>query len=120
MNRLKDKIAIITGSTSGMGRASAELFAKEGAKVVIVGRNETRAQNVVETIKSNGGEAIYVIADMTNPNDLENIVNTTINEYGTIDILFNNAGTFSLNSLMELSLEEWNNILAVNVTAAFF
>lgn len=119
MGRLEGKVAIITGSTSGMGRSSAELFAKEGAKVVVVGRNETRAKEVVDIIKSGGGEAIYVIADMTNPDDLENIVKTTVDEYGTVDVLFNNAGMFSVNPLTELSLEEWNNILAVNVTAAF-
>lgn len=119
MGRLDGKVAIITGSTSGMGRASAEMFGKEGAKVVVVGRNEERANEVVDKIKSEGGEAIYVIADMTNPDDLQNIVDKTVQEYGTVDVLFNNAGTFSLNPLMDLSLEEWNKILAVNVTAAF-
>lgn len=119
MARLEGKVAIITGSTSGMGRASAELFAKEGAKVVVVGRNEGRAKEVVDTIKSEGGEALYVIADMSNPDDLQNIVDTAVAEYGTIDILFNNAGMFSLTPLTDLSLEDWNNIFAVNVTAAF-
>lgn len=119
MARLNGKVAIITGSTSGMGRATAELFGKEGAKVVVVGRNEERANEVVDKIKSEGGEAIYVLADMTNPDDLQKIVDTTVKEYGTIDVLFNNAGTFSLSPLMDLSLEEWNNIFAVNVTSAF-
>ena len=120
MARLEGKVAIITGSTSGMGRASAELFAKEGAKVVVVGRNETRAKDVVDTIKADGGEAIYVIANMSDPKELEKIVTTTLDEYGTVDVLFNNAGMFSVNQLVDLSLEEWNNILAVNVTAAFY
>lgn len=119
MGRLDGKVSIITGSTSGMGRSSAELFAKEGAKVVVVGRNEERAKQVVETIKSEGGEAIYVLADMTNPDDLKNIVDKTVEKYGRIDVLFNNAGTFSLNNLMDLSLKEWNKILTINVTAAF-
>ncbi len=119
MGRLDGKVAIITGSTSGMGRASAELFAKEGAKVVVVGRNEGRANEVVEAIKAEGGKAIYLIADMSNPDDVQNIVDTAVNEYGTIDVLFNNAGMFSLTPITDLSLEEWNNILAVNLTAAF-
>lgn len=119
MGRLDGKVAIITGSTSGMGRASAELFAKEGAKVVVVGRNEGRANEVVDTIKAEGGEAIYVIADMSNPDDLQNIIDTTVDEFGKIDVLFNNAGMFSLTPITDLSLEDWNNILAVNVTAAF-
>ena len=64
--RLKDKVAIVTGSTSGMGRAIAEMYAREGAKVVVTGRNEERAKAVVDKIKSEGYEAIYVIADTSN------------------------------------------------------
>ena len=119
MARLDGKVAIITGSTSGMGRATAELFAKEGAKVVVVGRNEGRANEVVDAIKAEGVEAIYVIADMSNPDDVQNIVDVTVETYGTIDVLFNNAGMFSLTPITDLSLEDWNNILAVNVTSAF-
>ena len=71
MGRLEGKVAIITGSTSGMGRDTAFVFAKEGAKVVVVGRRENRAQEVVEQIKKDGGEAIYVVADMLKVEDIK-------------------------------------------------
>lgn len=118
--KLKDKVAIVTGSTSGMGRATAELFAREGAKVVVVGRSEERAKEVVDKIKSEGNEAIYVIADMSDMNQVKNIFDKTIETYGTVDILFNNAGMLSITPLMELSFEEWNKIFAVNVTSALY
>lgn len=118
--RLKDKVAIVTGSTSGMGRATAELFAREGAKVVVTGRNEERAKEVVDHIKSEGHEAMYVIADMTNMDDVKNILDKTLEAYGTVDVLFNNAGMLSLSPLEEISLEEWNKAFEVNVTSVLY
>ena len=118
--KLKDKVAIVTGSTSGMGRATAELFAREGAKVVVTGRNEERAKEVVDKIKAEGNEAIYVIADMSNMDEVKNIFDITIETYGTVDILFNNAGMLSLTPLMDIGFEEWNKAYAVNVTAPLY
>lgn len=118
--KLKDKVAIVTGSTSGMGRATAKLFAREGAKVVVSGRNEERARKVVEDIKSEGFEAIYVLVDASKVEDLKNLVDKTIEAYGTVDILFNNAGALSMSPLQDVSLEEWNTIINVNVTAALY
>lgn len=118
MNRLKDKVAIITGATSGMGRETAKLFAEEGAKVVITGRNEKRAKEVVDDIKKSGGEAEYLIVDMTNLDKVGKIVDKTVDIYGTVDILFNNAGMLSMNPLLEVDLNEWNKVFSVNVTAA--
>ncbi|WP_409199513.1 SDR family NAD(P)-dependent oxidoreductase [Methanobrevibacter sp. DSM 116169] len=118
MDKLKGKVAIVTGATSGMGRETAKLFAKEGAKVVITGRNEKRAKEVVDDIEKNGGEAIYLIVDMTDLNEVGKIIDKTVDAYGTVDILFNNAGMLSLNPLLEVSLEEWNKVFNVNVTAA--
>ena len=118
MGKLDGKVAIITGATSGMGRESAKLFAAEGAKVVVTGRNEERAKAVVDDIKAAGNEAIYVIADMANLDDVEKIFDATMDEYGTVDVLFNNAGMLSMSPLMELSIEEWNNVFTVNVTSA--
>lgn len=118
--KLKDKVAIITGSTSGMGRATAELFAKEGAKVVVTGRDEQRAKEVVDGIKANGGEAIYVLVDASKPEDNKILFDKTMEAYGSVDILFNNAGMLSMSSLMQVSLEEWNKLWAVNVTSALY
>lgn len=118
--RLKGKVAIVTGSTSGMGRATAELFAREGAKVVVTGRNEERAKEVVDKIRAEGNEAIYIIVDMLNTEDLKKIVDKTIEEYGTVDILFNNAGMLSVTPIEELTLEEWENVFKVNVTGPLY
>lgn len=118
--KLKDKVAIITGATSGMGRATAVRFSEEGAKVVVVGRNEDRAREVVNQIKEKGNEAIYVIADMAKLEDLKSIVDKTLQEYGTVDILFNNAGVLSIAPINDLSIEEWENAFRVNVTAPLY
>ncbi len=118
MDKLKDKVAIVTGGTSGMGRETAKLFAKEGAKVVLTGRNEERAKEVVDEIKKSGGEATYFLADMSNVDIVGEIIDKTVDVYGTVDILFNNAGMLSMSPLLEVDLDEWNKIFNVNVTAA--
>ena len=119
MGKLDGKVAIITGSTSGMGRETAYLFAKEGAKVVVTGRNAERAQAVVDKIKAEGGEAIAVIADTSDLNAPQKIFDETMKAYGTVDILFNNAGMLSLKPILDLSLEEFQTVMNVNVTSAF-
>lgn len=118
MGKLDGKVAIVTGATSGMGRASAKLFAAEGAKVVVTGRNEERAKEVVDDIKAEGNEAIYVIADMSNMDDVKKIFDVTMETYGTVDVLFNNAGMLSMSPLMDVSLDEWNKVFNVNVTSS--
>ncbi len=119
MGKLDGKVAIITGSTSGMGRDTAYLFAKEGAKVVVTGRNEERAKAVVDKIKEEGGEAIYVIADTSDLGASQKIFDATMAAYGTVDILFNNAGKLSVTPILDLSLEEFQEVMNVNVTSAF-
>ena len=116
--RLENKVAIVTGSTSGMGRATAVLFAKEGAKVVVTGRNAERAQAVVDDIKKAGGEAICVLGDASDLAFCDELFKTTMDTYGTIDILVNNAGMLSLSPLATVSIEEWDKIFRVNVDFA--
>ena len=118
MGQLDSKVAIITGSTSGMGRDTAYRFAAEGAKVVITGRNEARAKEAADKIKAAGGEAIYVIADTSDLASAQKIFDATMAAYGTVDILVNNAGQLSTTPFLELSLEEWTSVLNVNVTMA--
>ena len=118
MGRLDGKVAIITGSTSGMGRDTAYLFAKEGAKVVVTGRNVERAKAVVEKIKAEGGEAIFVIADTSDRGAARIIYDETIKAYGTVDILINNAGMLSLTPVQQMTMEEWDKVFNVNLTSA--
>lgn len=118
--KLEGKVAIVTGSTSGMGRETAKQFAREGAKVVIVGRNEDRAKEVVDDIKKNGGEAAFVTVDMTKIESLKTIVDKTIEIYGTVDILFNNAGMLSTTPILDLKLEELYDVFNVNVVSALY
>ena len=118
MKQLENKVAIITGSTSGMGRDTAFLFAKEGAKVVVTGRNEARAKAVVDQIKADGGEAIYVIADTSDLSAADKIFDEAMKAYGRVDILMNNAGQLSTTPILELTLAEWQSVMNVNVTSA--
>lgn len=106
--RLAGKVAVITGSTSGIGRASAILFAWEGAKVVVSGRRAERGEAVVTTIREKGGEAVYVRADMTLEEDMQNVVDTAMNTFGRIDILFNNAGYMMNKPALEITREDWD------------
>lgn len=117
MKKLDGKVAIITGSTSGIGRATAYLFAEEGAKVVVTGRNEARAKEVVETIKANGGEAIYVLADTSNPNAPQIIFDAAMEAYGTVDILMNNAGMINWTPLLDIPMEDFVEVLNVDVAS---
>ena len=118
--KLQGKVAIVTGSTSGMGRATAERFAREGAKVVVTGRNEERAKAVVEKLKGEGLEAMYLIVDTAKVEDCKILIDKTLEAYGTLDILVNNAGMLSMSPLASVSLEEWNKVFNVNVTSAMY
>ena len=118
MGKLDGKVALITGSTSGMGRDTAYLFAKEGAKVVVTGRNEERARAVVDKIKADGGEAVYVLADTNDLSAPKKIFDAAMEAYGTVDVLMNNAGMLSLAQFDTCTAEELMQAINVNVTSA--
>jgi len=120
MDRLKSKVAIITGATSGIGEASAKLFAREGAKVVVVGRNEERGRRVVAAIREAGGEAVFVQADVSRESECKRMIDRTIEEYGRLDILFNNAGTTSVVPIEDAGEAEFDRIIGVNLKSVFF
>jgi 3-oxoacyl-[acyl-carrier protein] reductase len=118
--RLSNKVALITGAASGMGRASAVLFAKEGARIEVVDLDSKGGQETVDEIKRNGGEAIFVEADVSKAADAEKMITACVNTYGKIDILFNNAGVPMLPTPTdELAEEVWDRIMNVNVKGIF-
>ena len=118
--KLENKVAIITGSTRGIGRATANLFAAEGAKVVVVGTNTELGENCVAEIKADGGEAIFCKTDVTSGESLTELVKTALDTYGRIDILVNNAGVGgSTANMNDITMDEWNKVLATNLTAPF-
>ena len=117
--RLKDRIALITGGTSGIGEATALLFAAEGASVVITGRNAPRGATVVEKIKQNGGKAIFIRADVSVSDDCRRAVDETVRAFGRLDILFNNAGVFYPQTAIECSEREWDEQIDVNLKGTF-
>lgn len=118
--RLNEKVAIITGAASGMGKAEALAFSKEGATVVVADLNIKGAQEVVNEILATGKKALAVQVNVTKKEDLENLVNKTIQEFGKIDVLINNAGIFDkyTNSL-ETTDEQWDLLFDINTKAVF-
>ena len=118
--RLEGKVAIVTGAGSsgpgvGNGRATATLFAREGAKVLLVDITEERAAETMEMIQAEGGVASTVQADVTRADDCERMVKTCIERYGRLDILDNNVGISRRGTVVEVSEEDWDHIMAVNV-----
>ena len=122
MDRLKDKVAIVTGSTSGIGVGIASLFAAEGAKVVICGRREEKGQAVVDSIKEQGGEAWYHFMDMTVIESIDKLFADTVEKFGKIDILVNNAANVGLKDgrVDELTLEMWDAIFQSDLRGTFY
>ena len=122
MDRLKGKVAIVTGSTSGIGVGIARLFAAEGAKVVVCGRREEKGNAVVDAIAKEGGEASYHFMDITVTESIESLFADTAEKYGKIDILVNNAANVGLKDgrVDELTLEMWDNIFQSDVRGAFY
>ena len=108
------RVTVITGGTRGIGEYTAYKFAQKGDQVVIAGLSEEGGQKVVQTIKSNGGKAAFVRTDVTKYEDVEALVETSVETYGSIDVMFNNAGTASYNTLPDLDLDDYHKTINVN------
>ena len=120
MAKLSGKVAIVTGGSSGIGKAISLAYAKEGAKVVVAARNAERSQAVVDEIKKNGGDALFVKTDVLVESDIKALVEKTVAQYGQIDILVNNAGMQVLKPLPDVSSEDWDHVMNGNAKAVFF
>jgi NADP-dependent 3-hydroxy acid dehydrogenase YdfG len=111
---IKDKVVVITGASSGIGKATAKRLAKEGAKVVLCARSEDELNELKENIEKEGGEALVVKTDVTKPEDFKNVVSQSVSAYGTIDILINNAGLMPLSYIEKFKTDEWMQMVDVN------
>jgi NAD(P)-dependent dehydrogenase (short-subunit alcohol dehydrogenase family) len=119
MLRLKNKIAIITGGAQGIGKSVALSFAKEGASIAICDINEKEGKNVIKAIKRKKRDAIFIKCDVSNEEDVNNAVKSTLEYFKKIDILVNNAGVMNTNPIEKLNLEDWDKTMAVNLRGTF-
>ncbi|MBD3897293.1 SDR family oxidoreductase [Halomonas sp. ML-15] len=120
MNSLADKVAIVTGASSGIGHAAARLFASAGAKVVVSARRKEELDALVEAIARDGGSAVAVSGDVRDEGLAERLVTTAIERFGGLDVAFNNAGIVGpMAPLQDMSPSDWQDILETNLTAAF-
>jgi len=117
--RLKDKVAIITGGGRGIGRALALGFANQGASIVAAARTESEVIEVAEKVRQLGKESLGIICDVSNEEEVRNLVSTTINKFGKIDVLINNAGIGSMRPVYATPLESFEKVLKVNLTGTF-
>ena len=119
MGKLTNKVAIITGATSGIGKATALLFAEEGADVVITGRRAELGERVLNEIRERGARGVFIQADHTQAGDCSRVIERTLSEFGRIDILFNNAGIVTSGTAETTTDEVWEQTLSINVTAVW-
>ncbi|KAB3533803.1 3-oxoacyl-[acyl-carrier-protein] reductase [Alkaliphilus serpentinus] len=117
--RIKDKVAVVTGSTSGIGKASIMKFAEEGAKVVVWGRTEEEVEVVVNDLKAAGKEVLGVTADVSVSDEVNSAMNKIKDHYGTIDILVNNAGITADAQLMKMTEDQFDKVIAVNLKGVY-
>jgi NAD(P)-dependent dehydrogenase (short-subunit alcohol dehydrogenase family) len=119
LGKLQDQVAIVTGAGSGIGRSIAELFAKEGAKVVIAELNDVAGNDVANFISSRGETALSISTDVANKSDVEKLISRTIEKFGRIDILVNNAAWSTGGDILEISEEEWDVTQGVSVKGVY-
>lgn len=117
--RLEDKVAIVTGAGKGIGQGIAKVFSKEGAKVVVVDWDEEAGKKTAEEIRQSGGDAIFVNCDVSNEEQVKAMVQATVDKYGRIDVLVNNAGIGVYKPVLEATGEDWDHCLAVNLKSVF-
>ncbi|HVP49268.1 MAG TPA: glucose 1-dehydrogenase [Bryobacteraceae bacterium] len=117
--RLKDKVALVTGGASGIGRATAELFAREGARVAVADYSADGGNDTAKAIKAAGGEAIFIQVDVSDSAQVARMVDTVLQAYGRIDVLFNGAGIHRFGTVLETDEQTWNRVISVNLTGTY-
>ena len=117
--KLKENVGVVTGAGAGIGKGVATVFAKQGAKVVVIDWNAQIGEQTAEEIRQKGGEAIFVKGDVSNEEQVKVAVQTTLDTYGRIDILVNNAGVGIYKSVLDATSEEWDRCLAINLKGVF-
>jgi NAD(P)-dependent dehydrogenase (short-subunit alcohol dehydrogenase family) len=120
VTKLADKVFIITGATSGMGRGIAVRFAREGARLVLSGRDERRGAEVAEAIRQEGGEAVFVSGDVTIPEANRRLVDVAVEQFGRLDGISTNAGHLGLGALTDIDIEEWHYTFAANIHSVYY
>jgi NAD(P)-dependent dehydrogenase (short-subunit alcohol dehydrogenase family) len=121
MARLEGKVALVTGGASGIGRAVVEAYAREGAKVAVVDLTEESGRETVASVTAAGGEAVFVRADVSRPEDNERMVRETVERFGALHVACNNAGIGGeVNPVADYSVEGWQRIIAVNLSSVFY
>lgn len=117
--QLKGKVAVITGASRGLGRATAEAYARAGARVVIASRVAARGEETARLIRDEGGDAAYFQVDVSERGQVQHMVDEVVSSYGTVDILVNNAGITADAFIDQMTHEQWNDVIATNLTGAF-
>jgi NAD(P)-dependent dehydrogenase (short-subunit alcohol dehydrogenase family) len=119
MEKLKDKVAIITGGASGMGRSTAILFADNGAKVVVADIDAKGGEETVRSVKDRGGEAVFILTDVSKSSDVQNMVRKSVERYGKLNILCNCAGIAAVGTVLDTSEELWSKVMDINLKSTF-
>jgi NAD(P)-dependent dehydrogenase (short-subunit alcohol dehydrogenase family) len=117
---LNEKVAIVTGATSGIGRATARLFAVNGASVVAVGRNKAELENLQNDVRDVGGQIKGQLADVTEQSQVDRVVTEAIDHFGSLDILVNAAGIIKNGNIEDTTLDDWDNMLNINLRSVFY
>lgn len=120
MSNIQNKVIIITGASSGIGEATAKELASKGAKLVLTARREDRLKDLQEKIKSNGGHAIYKVTDVSSRAQMEELAAYALNEFGQIDVLVNNAGIMPQAFIAENKVDEWDQMIDVNIKGVLY